>query len=261
VAAGLSVAVASLPLPLNAAQETGGNLDSIEINTAHIPAQGQALEAASLPVVLPVAQITTLTPPAAITNYAQETGGNLATIETNTAHIPAQGQALAAGCTPVVLPVAQISTLTPPAAITNYVQETGGNLATLAGAVSAAIVQENVHQINGQTPSLNAGESDVGTQRVVQASAKVLNITQVSVPITAGGIQVIAANANRIRVRVIQTSANPVWISTNATPTTANGAYLPGIPGYPWSSRFEGALYAISTGGAAVVTVDEESAS
>lgn len=41
---------------------------------------GQALAAASLPVVLTAAQLATLTPPAALTNYANETGGNLTTI-------------------------------------------------------------------------------------------------------------------------------------------------------------------------------------
>lgn len=44
------------------------------------PSQGQALAAASIPVVLTAAQLTTLTPPAAITNFALETGGNLASI-------------------------------------------------------------------------------------------------------------------------------------------------------------------------------------
>jgi hypothetical protein len=41
---------------------------------------GQQLEAASIPIVLTSAQISTLTPPAQITNFAQETGGNLATL-------------------------------------------------------------------------------------------------------------------------------------------------------------------------------------
>lgn len=62
------------------AKETGGNLDAIKADVDKIPSQGQALAAASTPVVLPVAQITALTPPAALTNYANETGGNLATI-------------------------------------------------------------------------------------------------------------------------------------------------------------------------------------
>lgn len=52
------------------ALETGGNLAAIKAKTDNIPAQGQALAAASLPVVLPAAQITTLTPPAAITGFA-----------------------------------------------------------------------------------------------------------------------------------------------------------------------------------------------
>ncbi len=75
---------------------------------------------------------------------ALESGGNLATIVTNTNKIPSLGQALAAGSVPVVLTAAQLTTLTPPAAITNYALETGGNLATLAGAVSASKVQTNV---------------------------------------------------------------------------------------------------------------------
>ena len=49
-------------------------LDAIEIDTtsidSKIPALGQALAASSVPVVLTAAQITTLTPPAAITGFA-----------------------------------------------------------------------------------------------------------------------------------------------------------------------------------------------
>lgn len=49
------------------ALETGGNLAAIKADTDKIPSQGQALAAASTPVVLPVAQITTLTPPTTVT--------------------------------------------------------------------------------------------------------------------------------------------------------------------------------------------------
>lgn len=55
------------------ALEAGGNLASIKTNTDKIPSQGQALAAVSLPVVLPEAQITALTPPAAITGFATAT--------------------------------------------------------------------------------------------------------------------------------------------------------------------------------------------
>ena len=61
------VSAASLPLPTGAAKETGGNLATIATN---IPPQGQALAAASVPVVLTAAQQTALTPPAAITGFA-----------------------------------------------------------------------------------------------------------------------------------------------------------------------------------------------
>ena len=153
-------------LATSAGQDTGNtSLDNIDDKT---PALGQALAAASVPVVLPEAQVTTLTPPAAITNYAAETGGNLASIKTNTDKTPALGtalmaasapvtiatddtmiaaldtaidsiddktpalgQALAAASVPVVLTEAQVTTLTPPAAITGFALESGGNLADI----------------------------------------------------------------------------------------------------------------------------------
>jgi hypothetical protein len=87
------------------------NLAAIKTSTDKIPAQGQALAAGSIPVVLPAAQMTTLTPIPAITNYAEETGGNLASVKTNTDKIPAQGQALAASSIPVVLPALQAADL------------------------------------------------------------------------------------------------------------------------------------------------------
>lgn len=77
---------------------------------------GTQLAGASVPVALPAATISTLTPPAAITNYALETGGNLGSIKTDVDKIPSQGQALAASSTPVVLTAIQTTTLTPPTA-------------------------------------------------------------------------------------------------------------------------------------------------
>lgn len=102
-----------------------GNLASIKAKTDNIPPLGQALAAASVPVILPSATITTLTPPAAITGFAtsakQDTGNtSVASIDTKT---PALGQALAAASTPVVLTAAQITTLTPPAAIAGFALE------------------------------------------------------------------------------------------------------------------------------------------
>lgn len=55
------------------ALEAGGNLAAIKAKTDNIPALGQALAAASVPIVLTAAQLTTLTPPAAITGFATST--------------------------------------------------------------------------------------------------------------------------------------------------------------------------------------------
>jgi hypothetical protein len=82
-----------------------------------IPALGQALAAGSVPIVLTAAQMTTLTPPSAITGFATETTlgtvhGHVDSIDTKT---PALGQALASASVPVVLTSAQMTTLTPPA--------------------------------------------------------------------------------------------------------------------------------------------------
>ena len=48
----------------------------------------------------------------------------------------------------------------------NAAIETGGNLATLAGAVTASVVQDNEKQINGVTPLMNNGASGTGSQRI-----------------------------------------------------------------------------------------------
>lgn len=66
---------ASDPLPVAATIDTTGlATDATDASVASIdsktPALGQALAAASVPVILPAATITTLTPPAAITGFA-----------------------------------------------------------------------------------------------------------------------------------------------------------------------------------------------
>jgi hypothetical protein len=113
-----------------ATEETLGALN------AKTPALGQALAAGSTPVVLPTAQINALTPLSTITanlgtisNAATE-----ATLNALNTKTPGLGQALAAGSTPVVLPIAQINALTPLSTIT-------ANLGTIAGAATDISLQ------------------------------------------------------------------------------------------------------------------------
>lgn len=124
--------IRATPLPVS------GTVAVTNTGLSNIPSQGQAVAGSSLPVVLPAAQITTLTPPAAITGFALE-AGHLATIDTSTAKIPSQGQALAGGSLPVVLTAVQVSALTPPAAITGYALESS----QLTGNTSVASVKTN----------------------------------------------------------------------------------------------------------------------
>lgn len=83
----------SLAAAVTANAGTNLNTSALALEAGHLasldtkaPALGQAAAAACVPVVLPSAQVTTLTPPAAITGFALE-AGHAATIDTSTAAI------------------------------------------------------------------------------------------------------------------------------------------------------------------------------
>lgn len=127
VAAGQSIqANAGTNLNTSALALEAGHLATIDTK---IPNQGQALAAASVPVVLTAIQQTALTPPAAIVGFNLE--ATQLSVKADVDKIPSQGQALAAASMPVVLTAIQQAALTPPAAITGFALETGGNLAAL----------------------------------------------------------------------------------------------------------------------------------
>lgn len=137
-------------------------LDSIQAGTDKIPAQGQALAAASMPVVLPATQITTLTPPAAITNFANETGGNLASIKTNTDKIPSQGQAAMAASVPVTMANNQTD-----------IKITLDSEAVVLGAGTAGIgkltANDGVDIGNVDVASIAAGDNNIGNVDIASA--------------------------------------------------------------------------------------------
>lgn len=204
------VSVASLPLPSGAAtaakQDTGNtSVASLDTKT---PALGQALAAASRPVVLTAIQQAALTPPAAIVGFALETGGNLATVKTNTDKIPSQGQALAAASTPVVLTAIQVAALTPPAAITGYALE-AGHLATIdtstakipsqgqaLAAASLPVVLTAIQQAALTPPAAIAGFNLEATQLLVKAKTDNLDValsTRLKPADTLAGVTTVAA--------------------------------------------------------------------
>lgn len=195
------------------ALETGGNLAAIKTDVDKIPSQGQALAAGSMPVVLTAAQITTLTPPAAITGFALETGGNLAAIKTDVDKIPALGQALAASSVPVVLTAAQLTTLTPPAAITGFALDatlTGGTQQTkITDGTNVANVLANDTGLNGQ---------------VVNSATKTYTFTT-----SASGAQTILANTDCRGfswVEVVYTSVGSGLALTGQFAPNSGGTYI-----------------------------------
>jgi len=228
-----------------------GHLATIDTSTAKIPSQGQALAAASLPVVLTAAQVTTLTPPAAIAGFALE-AGHLAAIDTATARIPAQGQALAAASTPVVLTAAQITTLTPPAAITGFATETTlGSVKTAVELIDNAISGAgfNTTQFGGTNVSTGAGAGGAGIPRVTVSNDSSIilatgaatigsltanqsvNVAQIAgTPTVTGGVAGIQAVGGNV-ANAVAATANPVpvggiFTTTPATLTTGQTATM-----------------------------------
>lgn len=223
---------------LDAALSTLGTqttLAQIKAKTDNIPALGQAVAGASSPVVLTAAQISTLTPPAAIAGFALE-AGHLATIDTSTAKIPPQGQALAAASMPVVLPAAQITTLTPPAALTNYAAETGGNLASLVakdfattakqdtGNASLATLVTQTDAVETNTAPLITAQGADGTSVAGPLVQGLVNDTPNSY--TVGTVQPLSLTAEgRVRVSAVESDLNRIWNHTFESPWPSDNAW------------------------------------
>lgn len=238
---------------------TQTTLALIKAKTDNIPALGQALAAASVPVVLTAAQLTTLTPPAAITNYALETGGNLATIagkdfatQTTLSAINAKlvsgtdiGDVTinnAAGAAAVNIQdggnsitvdgtvAFSNSTIAVTNAGTFAVQENGAALTALQlidNAVSGAGF--NITQQGGVAVSLNTGVRDAGTQRVTIATNDV-------VPVSQSGAWSLSANQS---VNVAQMNG--------VTVTMGNGASGTGVQRVTIANDSTGILAGVTT--------------
>ena len=159
-----------------------GNLAAIN---AKLPQLGQSTTDAAIPVILPTAQVTALTPPTTIgigntPTVNIGTGGTLALESGNLASInaklPQLGQALSASSVPVVLPVSQVTALTPPTTIgignTPTVNiGTGGTLALESG---------NLASINTKLPTSLGSKSATTSLSVVQSYASTSTNSSVS---------------------------------------------------------------------------------
>lgn len=125
---------------------------------------------------------------------------------------------------------------------TNASQETGGNLATIAGAISAAAMQTNFKQINSVTILAGSGATGTGSQRVTiaqdagtiagsipgSAGAPATNVVTVQGP-TAGGTAVPISAVSLPIPSGAATSANQNV--TTAGVSAANAQAIQGVTG------------------------------
>ena len=250
-----AITVASLPLPSGAA--TSGNqvteLASLASIDGKTPALGQALAAASVPVVLTAAQLSTLTPLATVaatqsgtwnvgltgtvalptgasTEAKQDTGNSsLSSLDGKT---PALGQALAAASVPVVLTASQLSTLTPPAAISGFAtsakQDTGNvSLASIDGKITAV----NTGAVVVSSSALPSGAATAAKQPAIGTagtpSSDVVSIQGVAsgtvVPISDGGVSLTVDNAGTFAVQAVCTNAGTFLVQAAQSGTWTVG--------------------------------------
>lgn len=78
------------------------------------------------------------------------------------------------------------------------------------------------------------------------------------VSVTTSGVLLAAASPERLGVTIKNTDAtNPIYIQETNPATAATG--FPLLAGESMTKTYDGAIYAISTGGTVAVAVDDES--
>lgn len=208
------------------------NLAAIKTNSDKIPAQGQALAAGSIPVVLTAAQVTTLTPIAAITNFSTETGGNLAEIKTNTDNIPALGQALAAASVPVIITALQTADLKS-VLLTDNPVTADKKVCVNATSYGYDVAEGN---IAGHTPffktgfnaDVDAAEEDmwvVGGMYVFPSAAQRMEVVSSSTLDAAAGTGAITVKIWYLTSTFVEKTETLTLTGTVAVPTVATDIY------------------------------------
>lgn len=187
-------------------------LTTIDTDTSKIPSPGQALAAASMPVVLPEAQITALTPPAAISGFAtsakQDTLiGHVDGVETLLGTIDADTSTLAGAVAGTEVQVDVVSSALPTGASTAAKQPALGT----AGTASSDVI--TIQGINSMTPLAvtqsgtwdEVGINDSGNSITVDGSVtatlsaettKVIGTVNVAASQTIAVTQATAGNLN-----------------------------------------------------------------
>lgn len=214
---GLQVDVTRSALPSGAStsakQDTGNtSLSSIDTKT---PALGQALAAASVPIVLTAAQITTLTPPAAITGFATSTKQSDGSQKTQI--VDGSGNVIGATSNAIDINIKSGNLTTLP--VTN-----AGTFAVQSTPVTQAdtfmLGGVNIKEINAVAPLMGNGVTGTGSQRVTIASDN--TAFAVNATLSAETTKVIGT-INIASAQTLATVTNVATIGTSVTPGTAAG--------------------------------------
>lgn len=260
---GVSTADGITPVPIEVNPSTGQlqtsasfSASSIAINDGTTTTQKLAVDASgkigvnNFPATQPVSGTVTANAGTNLntSTLALETGGNLASIKTNTDKIPSQGQALAAASMPVVLPAAQITTLTPPTSVasTNFpttVDTNSGNKSASTLRVVLATDQPqltnkllvtpdansavNLAQLAGNTISSGVGASGTGTLRAVVANDTGRSLQSASGSASSSGNNtLVTAGTNRLKVYAFTLSTTSTTSVTCIFQSGASGTEL-----------------------------------
>ena len=190
-----------------------------------VPVQGQALESASTPVVLPATQITALTPPAAITGFALDTSVNsllkpsstltaVTTLGSITGSLPAGTNALGS----ITNTAFGISGTLPAFAATPTF-----NLGTLNGAATAA----NQVAMSAQMPASLGAKPSAGSLAVTLATDDALLPLVGPVAETAPATDTASSGLNGRLQRVSQRLTSLIGLFPSSVGTKASAASFP----------------------------------
>ena len=218
-----TVTVDTSALATSAKQDTGNtSVASIDTKT---PALGQALAAASVPVILPAATITTLTPPAAITGFAtaaaqtDKSQFTKLTDGTDTALVTAAGELN-------VLESNSAAIKTAVETIDNAVSGTGFNVSQFGGAAVpiGAGLEATAVRVTLPTDGTGVVKLGAGTAEIGKLAAGVANIGNVDVASIAAG------DNNIGNVDIVTVPTDPFGANADAASATGSiSAKLKGI--------------------------------
>lgn len=256
----VAVATESINTKTPASPATAGNQATEIASLASIdgktPALGQQLAAASSPVVLTAAQVVTLTPfaggltdtqlravavPVSAASLPLPTGASTeTTLAALNTKVPAQGQALAAASTPVVLTAAQITTLTPfaggltdtqlrtsavPVSLASSPLPTGAATETTLAALNTKVTAVNTGAVVVSSSALPTGAATQTTLAAIDTKIPALGqaLAAVSTPVVLTAIQIttLTPQIDSLTNTQLRASAVPVSISSSALPTGA----------------------------------------